>query len=269
MKSSQFPVSYFINALSPKKMFLNRFDLKIWQMLIVIVFLIFLMLNPVALNGNQFPEMKLKSVMPNLVESVEQADITFLNTLEFKEGQLSTKEKIQSGDRVFVNGDEASFSKVKTGLNFEKNQLVLKDQNGMTFNLKYVEDWSFANISSTKDFNEWLNKEWNRQTASYRTISLIFLIGILITCSTLFLVFGSSFFIWLTKKNHLSSIKSFKEAMNVTLNAMFLSTLLATIAGLIHYDISLMLMIQAFGVAITVLVIFSQTKFNDKVALNG
>ncbi|MGO2083106.1 hypothetical protein [Vagococcus sp.] len=111
-----------------------------------------------------------------------------------------------------------------------------------------------------------MNDEWNNQNAIYRRLSSILLLTLLISISFTFFVFGTSFFIWLTRKNHLSNIKTFKEALNLILNASFIPTLSAMIIGFIQYDITLMLTVQSMGLALMILMIFVKTKFNDSLA---
>ena len=269
MKAYQFPISYFASSFSPKKMFLNRHDLKIWQMLIVTIFLVFIMLNPVALNGNKSPDLNLAEIMPNLMEDLEMVDTDKLKELSINDNGLGTTAHFQIGEIIYVNETKENFEKIKTGLNFERDKLVIKDKNGLHFDLKMTDDWQPSNWKSGADFKAWLNKEWNTQNAPYRILSMTIMVGLLILSSTLFLIFGASFFIWLTRKNHLSSIKTYKEALTVTFNALFLSTIIATISGFIYYDITLMLTIQSFGLAIAILLIFVKTKFNDGLARDG
>lgn len=269
MKVYQFPVSYFASSLSPKKMFLNRKNLNVWQMIIVIIFLIFMLLNPVALNANKTQEFKLDGIMPNLMNQVDKMAVEDLNTIEIVQGELkSTNQKLESSG-MYLNESDNNFSEIETGLNFTKDQLIMKDKNGLKFNLRYTIDWNSSEWDSVESFKTWLTKEWNYQNTPYRIMSMTLLVSILVFSSTLFLVFGAAFFIWLTKKNHLSSIRSFKESINLVLNAMFLSHLIAMVAGLIYYDITLILTIQSFGLAIQLLIIFAKTKFNDGLAKEG
>lgn len=269
MKVYQFPVSYFESVFSPKKMLLNRNYLKIWQMLIVIIFLIFMLLNPVALNANKTQEFKLDGIMPNLMSQVDNMAIMDLKVINIVDGELQPTNQAETQSIIYLNESDKSFSKVETGLNFTDNQLIMKDKNGLKFNLRYTPDWNSNKWDSVEKFKTWLTKEWNTQNAPYRIMSMTLLVSLLVFSSTLFLIFGASFFIWLTKKNHLSSIKSFKEAVNLVLNAMFLSHLIAMIAGFIHYDITLILTVQSFGLAIQLLIIFAKTKFNDGLAKEG
>ncbi|MBO0438496.1 hypothetical protein [Vagococcus fluvialis] len=269
MKVYQFPVSYFASSLSVKKMFLNRKNLNVWQMMIVIIFLIFMLLNPVALNANKTQEFKLDGIMPNLMNQVDKMVVEDLNTIEIVQGELkSTNQKLESSG-MYLNESDNNFSEIETGLNFTKDQLIMKDKNGLKFNLRYTTDWNSSEWDSVESFKTWLTKEWNYQNTPYRIMSMTLLVSILVFSSTLFLVFGAAFFIWLTKKNHLSSIKSFKESVNLVLNALFLSHLIAMITGLIYYDITLILTIQSFGLAIQLLIIFAKTKFNDGLAKEG
>ncbi|MEG0255645.1 hypothetical protein [Vagococcus sp.] len=269
MKSSQFPVTYFANSFSSKKMFLNRNDLKVWQMIIVTIFLVFLMLNPVAINASKTPNLKLGDIMPSLSKEILKTDVGIFQEIKIENNQLVETKTKKVSDAIFINGSKEDFEKIKSGLNFETNQLVIKDENGLIFQLRYTESWDFSKLTSINDVNTWLTKEWNIQNTSYRILSTFFLVGLLVLSSTLFLIFGTSFFLWLTRKNHLSTIKTFKESVNITLNALFLSTLIAVVVGLVYYDVSMMLMIQAFGLAIEVLIIFAKTKFNDTLAVGG
>jgi maltodextrin utilization protein YvdJ len=250
-------------------MFLNRKNLNVWQMMIVIIFLIFMLLNPVALNANKTQEFKLDGIMPNLMNQVDKMAVEDLNTIEIVQGELkSTNQKLESSG-MYLNESDNNFSEIETGLNFTKDQLIMKDKNGLKFNLRYTTDWNSSEWDSVESFKTWLTKEWNYQNTPYRIMSMTLLVSILVFSSTLFLVFGAAFFIWLTKKNHLSSIRSFKESVNLVLNAMFLSHLIAMVAGLIYYDITLILTIQSFGLAIQLLIIFAKTKFNDGLAKEG
>lgn len=269
MKVYQFPVSYFASCFSSKKMFLNRCTLKIWQMIVVIVFLIFMLLNPIALNANNTQDFKLDGIMPDLVNKLEEVPIDELKKIEIEESQLVSNEEGRINDFIYIKSSKKKFSKIDTGLNFETNQLVIKDKNGLTFNLRYTSEWQPTEWESPKVFSEWLTNEWNNQNAPYRIMSMTLLVSLLVLSSTLFLVFGASFFVWLTKKNHLSSIKTFKEALNLVLNAMFLTNFLSMVTGLVYYDITLILTIQSFGLAIQLLIIFAKTKFNDGLATNG
>lgn len=269
MKVHQFPVSYFANCFSSKKMFLNRRTLNIWQMILVIVFLIFMLLNPVALNASNTQEFKLDGIMPDLVKKLDEIPVDEIKMIKIEGNQLVSNKEERINDFVYINSSEKTFSKIDTGLNFETNQLVIKDKNGLVFKLRYTSKWQPAEWDSPKSFIIWLTEEWNVQNAPYRILSMTLLVSILVLSSTLFLVFGASFFVWLTKKNHLSSIGSFKEALNLVLNAMFLTNFLSMVIGFIYYDITLILTVQSFGLAIQLLVIFAKTKFNDGLARDG
>ncbi|MBO0475810.1 DUF1189 family protein [Vagococcus sp. DIV0080] len=269
MKEYQFPISYFVSCFSPKKIFLNRRTLAYWQMLIVSIFLIFLLLNPVALNANKTQEFNLKSVTPDLVAQMDKMDMKNISSISITDSSLDNKETQQINDLIYVNASSESFDKVATGLNFEENQLVMKDKNGLTFNLRYTDSFSPTNWQTNEDFKSWLNEEWNAQNAAYRILSVTILVSLLVLSSTIFLIFGAAFFIWLTKRSHLSSIKTYKEALNVTINALFLPTLIAMILGLIHYDITLIMTVQSLGLALQILVLFVKTKFNDSFAKTG
>ena len=84
----------------------------------------------------------------------------------------------------------------------------------------------------------------------------------------LFLTLGSAFFLYLTKKSSLSSIKTFKESVNLILNLLTLPTIIAMIFSLFHFDITLMLSIQTLGLVLMLIMVYYKTKLNDNNILN-
>ena len=60
------------------------------------------------------------------------------------------------------------------------------------------------------------------------------------------------------------SITTYKETVNLVINLLSLPTILATLFGLIHFDIVLMVTIQTLGLLIMLVVVYAKTQFNDK-----
>lgn len=85
----------------------------------------------------------------------------------------------------------------------------------------------------------------------------------MIFISMLFLVIGGAFFLYLGKTFQLSSVRSYQESLTIILLSLGFSTLLATIVGLLYFDMTIVLSIQSLGLIIMLLMIFLKTKFQD------
>lgn len=271
MKSNHFPVSYIANCFTIKRMFIGRRSLSWWQLIFVMIFLMLVMMNPVALNAKSLPFMNLADVTPTLIKDLEDnpGNLKAIQQLEIKDNQLVTNQVGVTAPQVGVKLSDQEQEKLGTGLLFNQKQLILKDDNGLSFTLVYPDDIILSELTDTKQLIEQLNTIWNQQTTSYRILATVSLIGLLLVVSTLILILGSSFFIWLTRKNQFSTIRTFKESLNIVVNALFIPTVVAVLSGFILYDLTLMLTIQALGLAVVVMLIFIKTKFNDGMAKTG
>ncbi|MGY3765433.1 hypothetical protein ACWOAH_02615 [Vagococcus vulneris] len=270
MKSIHFPISYVASCFSPKKMFTGRKRLSVGQMFVVIIFLIFLLMNPVALNARNLPFLNLADVTPHLMADLatNKANAAAVQQLNIENNQLEKAPVGQLGPQIYAELSDKDADKVATGIIFNRDNFVIKDQNGITFSLAYTQNMSFSRIENSKELIDTINTSWNEQTTGYRIISTTLLIGGLLIVSTLILVFGASFFIWLTRKNQFSTISTYQESLNLILNALFIPTLIALVSGLFMYDLSLMLTIQSLGLAVVIMLVFVKTKFNDGLAKN-
>lgn len=269
MKKKSFPVSYFADSCSFKKMFLGRRDLNAIQMIFVSIFLVFLMLNPVVYHSKNVPEYDLNEFLPDLTKTVEKIPLADLQKIKVENHQLVQPQEPIKEDLLIVNPSEKEQNTMKNGIMFTKKTIEIKLKDDTDLTIAYPKSINGSDFNSNQDFLTMINKEWNNQNSVYRYFSMIILVSLLVVVTVLFLVFGASFFIWLTKKNQISTIKTYKESVNVVLNAMFIPTLLATIVGFISYDITVMLMIQSLGLGLVMLLIFVKTKFNDGYALDG
>ncbi|RGI30214.1 DUF1189 family protein [Melissococcus sp. OM08-11BH] len=265
MIEDKFPMNYFKMSFSPKKMFLGRDSLRWYQKMVIVFFLLSLMLIPISIQSKNVPSIKLDALYPKLVQQLktEPSNKKLLKEISIVDGKLMGKSSDIKSSNIVINPEKTDQASLTNNVVFFSDRLELVDGE-KTIKIAYDEDLTIHGIASMEEFISFVEENWNEQTVFYRTIGYTFLIGMLVLVSSVFLIFGTSLFIYLTRKNDLSSIKTYREATNLVMNALFIPTLVSAIFGMFHYDVSLMLTIQALGLAIIILLIFVKTKFNDK-----
>lgn len=73
----------------------------------------------------------------------------------------------------------------------------------------------------------------------------------------------AALFIWFTKRNQMSEIRSYKESLSLTLLALGLPTLFAAVIGIIYFDITVMMAIQSLGMVLMIAFTFIKTRFKQ------
>lgn len=266
METSKFPMTYFNMAIKPKKMFMGRNSLKWYQKLFIMFFLLSLMLIPISIQSKNVPNIKLDMLFPNLVSQLSEdaSNQELLKHIKVVDGTLDVSNDVYKSNTIMINPSKQEVMTKKNVLVFYANEMLLIDSE-KSIQIAYPKSLEHHQPQSISELILMVEDSWNEQTIFYRTIIYTLLIGLLVFVSSVLLVLGTSLFIFMTRKNELSNIQSFGEATNLVINALFIPTLTASIFGMFHYDVSLMLTIQALGLALYILLIFIKTRFNDKV----
>lgn len=264
MIENKFPMNYFSQAINPKKMFLGRKTLRWYQKILITLFLLSLMLIPISIQSKNVPSIKIDALYPKLVEQLksDESNKEMLQTIHIEDGNLVNQQTSKHSNNVMINPTKSGLKNGKNMVVFYPDKLILNDSE-KSINIGFDKNLSIAGFQSIDDLITFVEEKWNEQTVFYRTIGYTVIIGMLVLVSSLLLVFGTSLFIYLTRKKHLSNVKTYGEATNIVINALFIPTVIASVLGMFHYDVSLMLTIQALGVAVNILLIFVKTKFND------
>lgn len=80
---------------------------------------------------------------------------------------------------------------------------------------------------------------------------------------SLFMIFGGAFFIFMAARSPFIEIDTYKEAVNLILNAMGLPSLLTMVVGLFVPEITIMMSVQTFGVVIYLVWTYYKTRFSE------
>src|SRR5699024_9981769 len=129
-------------------------------------------------------------------------------------------------------------------------------------------DFSLQGFTQAEEVVNEISRQWFKQNKIFIVMIFSVMISAFLFVIVLFLTLGSAFILYLTKKSSLSSIKTFKESVNLILNLLSLSTIIAMIFSLFHFYISLLLSIKTLELVLMLIIIYYKTKLNDNNILN-
>ncbi|MBC2259976.1 DUF1189 family protein [Listeria sp. FSL L7-0091] len=265
MKKVPFIIQYVKSTLGPTAIFEGRKILKFWQMVIVFIFLNALLLLPVSAHFANQSSFDLLSLMPKMATLGTDQLATEISGLTLENGELTDKnahivEKSANGV-AGVNLTKAELSGAKNIINFKDQEMTLTDASGYTFEVSYPKDATLSEITSGESLVDWVSAQWYLENQAFVFLSMVLMIGSIIFVSSLMLTTFTSLFIWMTKRSSFSSIASFKESVNLTLNALGIPVIAACIIGFIYFDITIIMAVQSLGMVLMIAWTFLKTRF--------
>lgn len=271
LKTDVFPLNYVKNIWSPLKAFKNRFVLTWPMMIVVIIFLNALMVIPVTLNYAEMESFPFEEYYPIAASQlIDDQVVDELQTVDVNEGQLSIPEpfQVENANGEVVGG--LSLDEIENHISspnfiaFQENQLIIAEEGLPTATVLYTRDVSFGEMETKAEIVEEISRQWFNQNRVLIVLIFSFLISTFLLFMLLFLVFGSSFLLYLTKKGSLTTIKTYKESVNLILNSLAVPTFLAMLFGLFYFELYIMVTIQSLGMAAYLFWIWYKVQFNDQ-----
>ncbi|HZK46434.1 MAG TPA: DUF1189 domain-containing protein [Atopostipes sp.] len=271
LKTDVFPLNYVKNIWSPLKAFKNRFVLTWPMMIVVIIFLNALMVIPVTLNYAEMESFPLEEYYPIAASQlVDDQVLDEIQTVVVNEGQLSIPEPFQVENAYGEVVGGLSLDEIENHISspnfiaFQENQLIIAEEGLPTATVLYTRDVSFGEMETKEEIVEEISRQWFNQNRVLIVLIFSFLISTFLLFMLLFLVFGSSFLLYLTKKGSLTTIKTYKESVNLILNSLAVPTFLAMLFGLFYFELYIMVTIQSLGMAAYLFWIWYKVQFNDQ-----
>lgn len=271
LKTDVFPLNYVKNIWSPLKAFKNRFVLTWPMMIVVIIFLNALMVIPVTLNYAEMESFPLEEYYPIAASQlVDDQVLDEIQTVVVNEGQLSIPEPFQVENVYGEVVGGLSLDEIENHISspnfiaFQENQLIIAEEGLPTATVLYTRDVSFGEMETKEEIVEEISRQWFNQNRVLIVLIFSFLISTFLLFMLLFLVFGSSFLLYLTKKGSLTTIKTYKESVNLILNSLAVPTFLAMLFGLFYFELYIMVTIQSLGMAAYLFWIWYKVQFNDQ-----
>lgn len=142
--------------------------------------------------------------------------------------------------------------------------MIIAEEGLPTATVLFTRDVSFGEMETKEEIVEEISRQWFNQNRVLIVLIFSFLISTFLLFMLLFLVFGSSFLLYLTKKGSLTTIKTYKESVNLILNSLAVPTFLAMLFGLFYFELYIMVTIQSLGMAAYLFWIWYKVQFNDQ-----
>lgn len=271
LKTDVFPLNYVKNIWSPLNAFKNRFVLTWPMMIVVIIFLNALMVIPVTLNYAEMESFPFEEYYPIAASQlIDDQVVDELQTVDVNEGQLSIPEPFQVENAYGEVVGGLSLDEIENHISspnfiaFQENQLIIAEEGLPTATVLYTRDVAFGEMETKEEIVEEISRQWFNQNRVLIVLIFSFLISTFLLFTLLFLVFGSSFLLYLTKKGSLTTIKTYKESVNLILNTLAVPTFLAMLFGLFYFELYIMVTIQSLGMAAYLFWIWYKVQFNDQ-----
>lgn len=270
MKTEIYPINYFKSIWSPIQGFKNRHQLNWLTMIITIIFINSVMIIPTTINFAEMEAISLDYFYPNVVEIIDENMVDELSAIESVNGKLALDDSFiyENDQGVLAGGLSADEKKEllteETFLLLEETQFVIKEENRPVTTMFYTKDFTLENVETKEDVIDAFSHQWFIQNKVLIVLIFTLVISLIQLIMLIMIIFGSAFFLYLTKKSWITSITTFKESVNLILNLIGLPTFIAAIFGLFNYDVSWMSLIQTTGLVIMLLIVYGKTGFNDE-----
>ncbi|WP_165005938.1 MULTISPECIES: maltodextrose utilization protein MalA [unclassified Enterococcus] len=265
-----FPLNYFASLSTPVRLFSGRKQLSWPKFCLIFLFLVSLMVMPVTLYySHQLDSIPIEQFL-SVDRLIDQKGVEQFAKIQVIDGQTQEEKRILADNADLVIGVDLSKGEQKKRdafINFEKKQWTIQQKEGedvRRYTMNYHPSFIPSSVTSPEQFASFLEKEFYASNRPMIILSYSLSFGILLFLMTALLLFGAAFFLWLTRKSRFSSIRSFKESAVLMLNILGVGSIIATIFGLIHFDLVMMLGIQSVISVLLLLWIFAKTGFKDE-----
>ena len=101
-----------------------------------------------------------------------------------------------------------------------------------------------------------MNRMFIVATYSFMVSGMLLLMNVL-------LILGTAFFMYLAGKYSEMEIDSFKESVNMILNAMGLPVFASLVLGLFLPEITTMMSVQSMGLVVMIVLLYFKTRFSE------
>lgn len=276
MKKKPFLMEYFGSIVTPSNIFNGRNYLSWPKILFIFIFSISCFILPITIQMAKMTSFPIEYLSPNMASLPDDAFVEVLSQYHLEEGIL-TGDKVGysevDGDNLLavdfediytVTGDNQKYQVegFSNAILFTENELIITESTGYGFRIdyRYADDSDFS-ISSKEDLLQYISHIWYTQNKVYIFPMMILAIVLVVATLSILQLFGMACILWLTKKSNITRINSYKESVNVVLNAAGIPTILAVLYGFMQFNIMIMFLIQSFGAVIFITLTFFKTKF--------
>ena len=268
MNLDKFPINYIKSTYPPLKAFQNRLLLSWPQMIFVFLMMTFSMLLPVYNHYQNVEVFSIEDFYPNVVEMIDDQTLEVLKSVDLNQGTLTLSNPFTiEYDQGIIAGnittkDYSEYEDVPNVLLFRSQEFIIRDETGDERLISYSEQ-STLNHQDKNDFVQALSQMYTTQYRSEMIFTLTVVVYGFIFLFSLFIVFLYAYLIKSMKDFSMSSIVSYKEAVNFILNLIVFPTIAAVLFGFIRFNLILMMAIQVVSLIGLLIYVFRLTNFED------
>lgn len=266
-----FPLNYLRNSFSPKLSFKNRNYLKIWQMIVLILVLTGCLLMPISISLGKINQVTLIDYVPKAMNLVSEELVQEINQLSFNEQTLLITE-----EQILMDNDEGLLALypedvdlpvAKDFIIFTPTTFYIQEVDRPLISQPYRSVERLTSVNSTESLIQELSQQWFESNRMAVVLTNFINVWVLIFLSTLMVILGSSLFISFMRFSDIFSIKSYREAIHLSLHSMLIPTLIAAVVGLLTQNPTTMLTLQGIAFVLVLLWVYWKTHFRDEYIL--
>ena len=268
MNSDKFPVNYIKSTFPPLKAFQNRQLLSWPQMVFVFLAMTFAMLLPVYNHYQNVEVFSIEDFYPNVVEMIDDQTLEEFESIDLNQGTLTLSSPFTfEYDQGIIAGnittkDYSEYEDIPNILLFRSHDFIIQDETGHERLIPYSEQ-STLNTQDKNGFVQALSQMYTAQYRSENIFTLTIVVYGFIFLFSLFIVFLYAYLIKSMKDFSMSSIVTYKEAVNFILNLIVFPTIIAVLFGFIRFNLILMMAIQVVSLIGLLIYVFRLTNFED------
>ncbi|WP_034991681.1 DUF1189 family protein [Liquorilactobacillus vini] len=234
------------------------------QILMIFIFLCALMVLPIPFYYQHIQAVDMENYLPKvsklltnsqLEKEIKQADYT-KETFDFDRTKVLKK---NHNEILGIELSEKQIANYKIVVSVNPNDIYLKEK-GAIYKLNY----STLRNMQAGSFKNQVNWLWYQNNKGAVAFSMLLIIGSVIVLTNIMLVFLAAIFVWLARKSPYITIDTYRESVGLMLNSIGISSIVSMIVGLVHFDISVMLILQMILCSLMLLLIYSKTHFSDE-----
>ena len=268
MNSDKFPVNFIKSTFPPLKAFQNRQLLSWPQMVFVFLEMTFAMLLPVYNHYQNVEVFSIEDFYPYVVEMIDNQTLEEFESVDLNQGMLTLSNPFTiEYDQGIIAGnittkDYSEYEDFPNILLFRSHDFIIRDEAGDERLIPYSEQ-STLNPQDKNGFVQALSQMYTAQYRSEMIFTLTIVVYGFIFLFSLFIVFLYAYLIKSMKDFSMSSIVTYKEAVNFILNLIVFPTIIAVLFGFIRFNLILMMAIQVVSLIGLLIYVFRLTNFED------
>lgn len=264
MTNIKFPMNYFMSIFTPKAMFKGRKNLNWFGILFIFIFLNALLLIPIPLFYAHANQVNIHPFMPRVEQMIGNKKLQKVvnrsdysqqtRKFQFKKSQVLSDKKNQI---IGINLSKDQLASRSAAVNIKNDTFTFKEDK-LSFVSKYQ-----SSYDPKKSMENFLQNSWYLENRGYIATMMLMMLAMIIVIINLFVILGTSFLLYLSHRSSISDIKTFKESVNLTLNAIGLGMILAMLCSLISFNVMILIFMPTLFMVLMIAFIYMRTRFLD------